>query len=70
MSREKAVKRSPSGRAVWCKASNSKEDGSNCIELAGIQGFVAIRDSKDPGGPRLLIDRKDFRHFAGVLKSS
>ncbi|TDC74679.1 DUF397 domain-containing protein [Actinomadura sp. 7K507] len=56
-------------RVVWRKASLSKEDGSNCIELAGVPGRVAIRDSKDPNGPKLIIDHGDFQNFASVLKS-
>lgn len=53
---------------MWRKASRSKEDGSNCIELAGVPGVVAIRDSKDPDGPKLIIDHSDFRSFASILK--
>ncbi|WP_089310158.1 DUF397 domain-containing protein [Actinomadura mexicana] len=53
---------------VWRKASRSKEDGSNCIELAEFSGIVAIRDSKDPGGPQISVSRNDFRGLAEVLK--
>lgn len=56
-------------RVAWRKASRSKEDGSNCIELAGTSSIVAIRDSKDPEGPKILIERKYFRHFVGALKN-
>lgn len=49
------------GKAVWRKASRSKEDGSNCIELTGLPGTVAIRDSKDPSGPIILLTRKALR---------
>jgi hypothetical protein len=48
-------------KAVWRKASHSKEDGSNCIELAGLSGTVAVRDSKDPSGPVLLLTRAALR---------
>ncbi|MEV4003413.1 DUF397 domain-containing protein [Actinomadura sp. NPDC049753] len=54
---------------VWRKASRSKEDGSNCVEMAKFPGVVAIRDSKDPDGSRLLIDSGDFMLFMGVLKA-
>lgn len=39
-----------SGSVLWRRASRSKEDGSNCIEVAELSDAVAIRDSKDPGG--------------------
>lgn len=55
--------------AVWKKASRSNESGDACIELASNGEIVAIRDSKDSDGPKLLIDRKEFRHFTSVLKS-
>ncbi|MEU8798961.1 DUF397 domain-containing protein [Spirillospora sp. NPDC048819] len=55
-------------RAVWHKSSRSKEDGSNCVELAFASNFVAVRDSKDPGGPKLIMSRDDFRRFAETLK--
>lgn len=54
---------------VWRKASRSKEDGSNCVELAKVSGVIAIRDSKDPGGPILLVSRRDFGRFARVLRN-
>lgn len=53
---------------MWRKASHSKEDGSNCVELAGISGIVAIRDGKDPGGPKIAVGRGDFRRLAEMLK--
>ncbi|MFI0355292.1 DUF397 domain-containing protein [Actinomadura sp. 9N407] len=41
--------------ATWRKASRSGENGGNCVELAGAPGVVAVRDSKDPDGPVLLL---------------
>jgi hypothetical protein len=37
----------------WRKASRSGEEG-NCIELA--HTLDAVRDSKDPEGPRLVVN--------------
>jgi hypothetical protein len=54
--------------AVWRKATRSNEDGSNCIEVASAAEVIAIRDSKDPGGPTLVVKRGDFRRFAEALK--
>ncbi|MDL4775301.1 MULTISPECIES: DUF397 domain-containing protein [Thermomonosporaceae] len=54
--------------ATWRKASRSGENGGNCVELAGLSGVVAVRDSKDPDGPKLLVTRAALR--AAVRASS
>lgn len=44
--------------ATWRKSSHSGPNGGECIELAGLAGVagaVAVRDSKDPNGPVLLL---------------
>ena len=46
---------------TWRKASRSGENGGNCVELADATGVVAVRDSKDPGGPVLLLTRAALR---------
>jgi hypothetical protein len=39
-------------RADWVKSSHSGPNG-NCVETArNMPGLVAVRDSKDPTGPR------------------
>ncbi|WP_424188830.1 DUF397 domain-containing protein [Actinokineospora sp. G85] len=40
--------------AHWRKSSRSGAIG-NCVELAPLPGQVAIRDSKSPGGPALVL---------------
>ncbi|MDL4773273.1 MULTISPECIES: DUF397 domain-containing protein [Thermomonosporaceae] len=43
----------------------------DCVEVASLQGpVIALRDSKDPGGPKLLVPRDDFRRFAQALKDA
>ncbi|GGV41612.1 hypothetical protein GCM10010182_77760 [Actinomadura cremea] len=54
--------------AVWRKAKRSGENGGACVEVASALGGAAIRDSKDPYGPKLIVDRSDFRRFAEMLK--
>lgn len=54
--------------AVWRKSSRSTVQNDNCIELASLPGIVAMRDSKDPEGPKLVVSRRDFRRFAEVLR--
>lgn len=55
--------------AVWRKASRSTVQNDNCVEVAEIANIVALRDSKDPSGPKLIISRGDFRYFTNALKS-
>ncbi|MEU9870374.1 DUF397 domain-containing protein [Actinomadura sp. NPDC048021] len=45
----------------WRKSSYSASNGGNCIELAGAGDAVAVRDSKDPDGPVLLLTRVALR---------
>jgi hypothetical protein len=53
--------------AVWRKSSYSGTSG-NCVEVAtNLPGLVAIRDSKDPDGPKLVVSASEWRAFvAGV----
>jgi hypothetical protein len=45
----------------WRKSSHSGSNGGDCIELAGLTGVVAVRDSKDPDGPVLLLTPATLR---------
>ncbi len=48
-------------KTVWRKASRSTAEGDNCVEVAGVSNLVAVRDSKDPSGPVLLLTRGALR---------
>ncbi|WP_067466137.1 DUF397 domain-containing protein [Actinomadura macra] len=41
--------------AQWRKSTHSGPNGGECVELVGIAGAVAVRDSKDPDGSVLLL---------------
>ncbi|GAA1897397.1 DUF397 domain-containing protein [Actinomadura bangladeshensis] len=56
-------------KAVWRKASRSTSNGGNCVEVASVPGTTAIRDSKDPSGPKLIMSHNDFRRFTEILKN-
>ncbi|GAA1860186.1 DUF397 domain-containing protein [Actinomadura bangladeshensis] len=48
--------------AKWRRSSYSGSNGGNCVELADAVGaVVAVRDSKDPDGPVLLLTRAALR---------
>ncbi|WP_149260592.1 DUF397 domain-containing protein [Actinomadura sp. K4S16] len=47
--------------AKWRRASRSLSNGGECVELAEVTGAVAVRDSKDPDGPVLLVSRAALR---------
>ncbi|MBC6461184.1 DUF397 domain-containing protein [Actinomadura sp. HBU206391] len=55
-------------RATWRKATRSTDNGGDCVEIAGLPGVIAVRDSKNPGGPALVFGRAAFRAFAAQLK--
>ena len=43
------------GRAEWSKSSHSSANGQ-CIQVArNLPGVVAVRDSKNPDGPKLIF---------------
>ena len=55
-------------RAEWRKSSWSGGNGGDCVEVArNLPGAVAVRDSKDPAGPKLVFTPDEWRAFtAGV----
>ncbi|MFI0485552.1 DUF397 domain-containing protein [Actinomadura sp. 9N215] len=54
----------------WRKSSRSGGQGGNCVEVAGMASAVAVRDSKDPDGPRLAFGMTEWRIFTHRVKSS
>jgi hypothetical protein len=57
-------------RAEWRKSSYTGSNGGNCVEVArNLPGAVAVRDSKDPAGPRLAFTPDDWRAFTAGVKA-
>lgn len=56
-------------KAVWRKSNKSTENGGNCVELTSVSGMIAIRDSKDPNGPKFTMNHKDFQRLTVTLKN-
>lgn len=55
--------------ARWRSSTRSGASGGNCVEVAdNLPGVVAIRDSKDPYGPVLLLPPAAFRDFVEFAK--
>jgi uncharacterized protein DUF397 len=52
---------------AWRKSTRSSGGGSNCIEVARLPGHIAIRDSKLPQGPALIITPAAFRELIGGI---
>lgn len=55
--------------AQWRKSSHSTAQGGDCVEIAGLSGIVAIRDSKNPDGCTLNLDRAAFSRFTRTLRT-
>ncbi|MFE9103501.1 DUF397 domain-containing protein [Actinomadura geliboluensis] len=53
----------------WRKASRSDHHGGDCVEVAGVARVVAVRDSKDPDGPKLAFTSSEWRAFASRITS-
>jgi Domain of unknown function (DUF397) len=50
--------------AIWRKASHSSGSGNDCVEIAAVADLVAVRDSKNPNGRKMLVSRSAFRRLA------
>ena len=56
--------------AAWRKSTRSGGTGGNCVEVAcNLPRVVAVRDSKDPQGPRLVFTPDQWRVFTAVVKA-
>jgi hypothetical protein len=57
-------------RAAWRKSTYSGDNGGGCVEVARkLPGVVAVRDSKDPGGPKLAFAPDEWRAFTAGIKA-
>lgn len=57
--------------ADWAKSEMSN-GGNNCLEVAFVDGVVALRDSKDvgdPGAQVLIVSRKDYELFTQSVQA-
>jgi Domain of unknown function (DUF397) len=58
-------------RAEWRKSSRSGSNGGNCVEVArNLPGIVAVRDSKNPDGPVLIVSSGQWAGFVALLRAA
>jgi hypothetical protein len=56
--------------AGWRRSSYSGGNGSsNCVDVRDLPGIIAVRDSKDPDGPNLVLSPADWRAFTASVKA-
>jgi len=54
--------------AVWVKSRRSN-GSANCVEVArNLPGIVAVRDSKDPEGPKLAFTPDEWVAFTEGIR--
>ena len=55
---------------AWRTSSYSGDNGGTCIEVGTTGLIIAVRDSKDQGGPQLAFPADIWQAFANQLKAS
>ncbi|HZN18252.1 MAG TPA: DUF397 domain-containing protein [Micromonosporaceae bacterium] len=55
-------------RATWTKTTRSSGTGQ-CVEVARVGDAIAVRDSKNPAGPRLTFTAGAWAEFVRAVKA-
>ena len=56
--------------AEWRKSRRSGGNGGACVEVARrLPGVVAVRDSKNPEGPKLTLTPAGWRSFTASVQA-
>jgi hypothetical protein len=55
-------------RAIWRKSSRSGPNCDNCVEVAFMDGAIAVRDSENPTGGILVFTGDQWDAFLGGAK--
>jgi len=54
---------------VWRKSSYSGSNGGDCVEVAPLPAAIAVRDSKDPDGPKLIFTPQAWAAFTTAIRT-
>ena len=55
---------------MWRKSSYSGGNGGDCVEVAAtLPDAIAVRDSKDPDGPKLIFTPQDWANFTQTIRT-
>jgi hypothetical protein len=55
---------------VWRKSSYSGSNGGDCVEVAAtLPDAIAVRDSKDPDGPKLIFTPAAWAAFTATIRT-
>ncbi|MEV5571682.1 DUF397 domain-containing protein [Spirillospora sp. NPDC052269] len=57
-------------RAAWRKSSRSNSSPTECVELARLSLGVAVRDSVDPEGPKLMLSEAAWAEVLIQVRTS
>lgn len=56
--------------AAWRKSSFSSNGHASCVEVAdNLPNIIAVRDSKDPEGPKLIFSPSQWQAFVSSIRS-
>lgn len=53
----------------WRKSTYSSGNGGTCVEVADLSRAVAVRDSKDPEGPALILTPAQWRDLTARIRA-
>ncbi|MFI0482738.1 DUF397 domain-containing protein [Actinomadura sp. 9N215] len=54
---------------AWRKSSYSGVQEGNCVEVADLTPLVAVRDSKNPDGPKLTLNTTTWHTLTRRIKN-
>ncbi|MFH8472885.1 DUF397 domain-containing protein [Streptomyces sp. NPDC018000] len=54
--------------AHWFKSSHSGGSGTECVEVADLRPMIGVRDSKQPTGPRIAVQRPAWAGFIASIR--
>jgi Domain of unknown function (DUF397) len=54
----------------WRKATKTSSNGGNCVEVGrNLRGIVAVRDSKNPDGPKIILTPASWQTFTASVRA-